>query len=62
MKDSVREATKRYLNKITRVQVNLNPDKDADILAVLNMDENLATQLKQLIREAVTVRNALGKK
>mgnify|MGYP007130631905 FL=1 len=62
MTDSVREATKRYLNKITRVQVNLNPDKDADILAVLNMDENLATQLKQLIREAVTVRNALGKK
>ena len=62
MTDSVREATKRYLNKITRVQVNLNPDKDADILAVLNMDENLATQLKQLIREAVTVRNALGKR
>ena len=62
MTNSVREATKRYLNKITRVQVNLNPDKDADILAVLNMDENLATQLKQLIREAVTVRNALGKK
>lgn len=62
MTDSIREATKRYLNKITRVQVNLNPDKDADILAVLNMDENLATQLKQLIREAVTVRNALGKK
>ncbi len=62
MTDSVREATRRYLNKITRVQVNLNPDKDADILAVLNMDENLATQLKQLIREAVTVRNALGKK
>lgn len=62
MTDSVREATKRYLNKITRVQVNLNPDKDADILSVLNMDENLATQLKQLIREAVTVRNALGKK
>lgn len=62
MTDSVREATKRYLNKITRVQVNLNPDKDADILAALNMDENLATQLKQLIREAVTVRNALGKK
>lgn len=62
MTDSIREATRRYLNKITRVQVNLNPDKDADILAVLNMDENLATQLKQLIREAVTVRNALGKK
>lgn len=62
MTDSVREATRRYLNKITRVQVNLNPDKDADILAVLNMDENLATQLKQLIREAVTVRKALGKK
>ena len=62
MTNSVREATKRHLNKITRVQVNLNPDKDADILAVLNMDENLATQLKQLIREAVTVRNALGKK
>lgn len=62
MTDSVREATKRYLNKITRVQVNLNPDKDGDIFAVLNPDENLAAQLKQLVREAVTIRNALNKK
>lgn len=57
-----KEAVAKYYAKITRVQVNLNPDKDADIFAVLNMDENLSTQLKQLIREAVTVRKALGKK
>lgn len=57
-----KEAVARYLEKITRVQVNLNPDKDADIFAVLDMSKNLSTQLKQLIREAVTVRNALGKK
>lgn len=57
-----KEAIAKYYAKITRVQVNLNPDKDADIFAVLDMNENLSTQLKQLIREAVTVRKALGKK
>lgn len=57
-----KEAIAKYYAKITRVQVNLNPDKDADIFAVLDMSKNLSTQLKQLIREAVTVRNALGKK
>jgi len=57
-----KEAVAKYYAKITRVQVNLNPDKDADIFAVLDMSENLSTQLKQLIREAVTVRKALGKK
>ena len=44
-----KEAVAKYYAKITRVQVNLNP-------------ENLSTQLKQLIREAVVIRNALGKK
>ena len=57
-----KEAVAKYYAKITRVLVNLNPDKDADIFAVLDMSENLSTQLKQLIREAVVIRNALGKK
>lgn len=51
----------RYEAKITRVLINLNAEKDADIFAVLDMDRSLSTQLKQLIKEAVAIRNALGK-
>lgn len=51
----------RYNAKITRVLIILNPDKDGDIFAALDMEQNLAPQLKQLIREAIAIRNALGK-
>ena len=56
-----KQSKARYEAKITRVLINLNPDKDGDIFAALDMEKNLSTQLKQLIREAVAIRNALGK-
>ena len=56
-------ARNKYSNKITRVQVNLNPDNpdDAEILSMLNDKENPATQLKRMLREAVTIRKAIGR-
>lgn len=56
-----KQSRARYEEKITRVLVNLNIEKDADIFAVLDMDKNLSTQLKQLIKEAVAIRKALNK-
>lgn len=56
-----KQSRARYDEKITRVFINLNPEKDADIFEVLDMEQNLATQLKQLIKEAVAIRKALNK-
>lgn len=56
-----KQSKARYEAKITRVLINLNPERDADIFAALDMEQNLAPQLKQLIKEAVAIRNALGK-
>ena len=56
-----KESHAKYQAKITRVIVNLNPDKDADIFEFLDLEKNLAPQLKQLIKEAVAVRKALNK-
>jgi len=59
--DAGKEARARYDAKITRVFINLNPEKDTDIFEVMDMEQNLATQLKQLIKEAVAIRKALNK-
>ncbi|MBO7667757.1 MAG: hypothetical protein J6T26_04770 [Firmicutes bacterium] len=48
-----RLAQAKYTAKITTVNVKLNPDKDADILAALDPDKPLAPQLKDLIRLAL---------
>lgn len=56
-----KQSRARYEEKITRVLVNLNPEKDADIFEVLDMSKSLSSQLKQLIKEAIAIRKALNK-
>lgn len=56
-----KESKARYEAKIKRVIITLNTEKDQDIIALIDPNKSACAQLKQLIREAIAVRNALGK-
>ena len=44
-------ANKRYDAKVLKIMLRLNPDKDADIIALLDESRPLAPQIKELIRK-----------
>lgn len=54
--DASREVQARYADKITKITLKLNPDKDADILAALDQEQPLAPQIKALIRQVLKAR------
>lgn len=51
----------KYAEKIRRVLITINEEKDQDILAALDEHKPIAGQLKDLIREAITIRKVMGK-
>lgn len=44
-------ANKRYDAKVLKIMLRLNPDKDADIITLLDETRPLAPQIKELIRK-----------
>ena len=46
-------AQKKYKEKTKNIMVTLNPETDADILALLDESKPMATQIKSLIREVI---------
>lgn len=49
-------AQRRYNEKTTQIKLTLNPDRDADILAALDLTKPIAPQIIDLVRLALKAR------
>ena len=50
-------AQKAYRQRTVTIQAVLNPDKDGDILALFSDGEPRGAQLKEMLRELISLKN-----
>ena len=50
-------AQKAYRQRVKQVMLTLNPDKDGDILALFSDGASKGAQLKEMLRELISLKN-----